>query len=182
MMQLDFEQIKELIPQRFPFIMIDRVLEIEPGKHAIAVKNVSGSDVFIPGHFPEKAIMPGALIIEAMAQTAIILFAYSKQQEILTSLHLTKEDKNNPPIPPLEKGGEGGFEVLSGVKNSKKPLYYFGSVKAGFLHPVVPGDQIKIKVVNVKSLPNNAYVSAEAFVADIKVSEAELAFSVKYEE
>ena len=143
-MQLDFEQIKELIPQRFPFIMIDRVLEIESGKHAIAVKNVSGSDVFIPGHFPEKAIMPGALIIEAMAQTAIILFAASKQ-------------------------GEG----------SKRPLYYFGSVKASFLHPVVPGDQIKIKVVNVKSLPHNAYVSAEAFVADIKVSEAELIFSVR---
>lgn len=74
-MELDFEKIKELIPQRFPFIMIDRVLEIEPGKHAVAVKNVSGNDIFFLGHFPEKAIMPGAAIIEAMAQTAIILFA-----------------------------------------------------------------------------------------------------------
>ena len=145
-MQLDFEQIKELLPQRFPFIMIDRVLEVEPGKHAIAVKNVSGSDVFIPGHFPEKAIMPGALIIEAMAQTAIILFAASKE---------TRKEIN------------------------KKPIYYFGSVKARFLHPVVPGDQLKIKVVNVKTLPNNAYVSAEAFVGDTKVSEAELIFSVR---
>ena len=147
-MQLDFEQIKELIPQRFPFIMIDRVLEIEPGKHAIAVKNVSGSDVFIPGHFPEKAIMPGALIIEAMAQTAIILFAASKE---------TRKEIN------------------------KKPIYYFGSVKARFLHPVVPGDQLKIKVVNVKTLPNNAFVSAEAFVDDKIVTEAELVFSVKDE-
>jgi len=146
MMQLDFEQIKELIPQRFPFIMIDRVLEVEPGKHAVAIKNVSGNDVFIPGHFPEKAIMPGALIIEAMAQTAIILFAASKR---------------------------------SGEETVKKPLYYFGSVKARFLHPVVPGDQLKIKVVNVKTLPNNAYVSAEAFVGDTKVSEAELIFSVR---
>jgi len=147
-MQLDFEQIKELIPQRFPFIMIDRVLEIESGKHAIAVKNVSGSDVFIPGHFPEKAIMPGALIIEAMAQTAIILFAASKE---------TRKEIN------------------------KKPIYYFGSVKARFLHPVVPGDQLKIKVVNVKTLPNNAFVSAEAFVDDKIVTEAELVFSVKDE-
>ncbi len=146
-MKLDFEGIKELIPQRFPFIMIDKVLELEPGKYAIAVKNVSGNDAFIPGHFPEKAIMPGALIVEAMAQTAIILFAADKQRE----------------------------------GSSRKSLYYFGSVKARFLHPVVPGDQIKIKAVNVKSLPNNAYVSAEASVDDKIVTEAELVFSVKDE-
>ena len=80
-MQLDFEEIKKLIPQRFPFIMIDKVLELEPGKQAVAVKNVSGNDMVFLGHFPEKAIMPGALIIEAMAQTAIILFASSGKKE-----------------------------------------------------------------------------------------------------
>ncbi len=145
-MQLDFEQIKKLIPQRFPFIMIDKVLELEPGRHAVAVKNVSGNDIFFLGHFPEKAIMPGAAIIEAMAQTAIILFASEK------------------------KGGD-----------EKRPLYYFGSVKARFLHPVVPGDQLVIKVASVKTLPTGAYVSAEAFVNEKKVSEAELVFSVKNE-
>lgn len=146
-MQLDFEEIKKLIPQRFPFIMIDKVLEVEPGKAATAVKNVSGNETFFLGHFPEKAIMPGALIIEAMAQTAIILFATEKEKKV----------------------------------DDKKPIYYFGSVKARFLHPVVPGDQLKIKAVNVKSLPNGAFVSAEAFVDDKKVSEAELVFSVKDE-
>jgi 3-hydroxyacyl-[acyl-carrier-protein] dehydratase len=146
-MQLDFEEIKKLIPQRFPFIMIDRVLEIEPGKHATAVKNISGNDMVFLGHFPEKAIMPGALIIEAMAQTAIILFA---------------------------TGGKSEY-------GDKKPLYFFGSVKARFLHPVVPGDQMKIRVENVKSLPSGSYVSGEAFVDDVKVSEAELVFSVKNE-
>ena len=74
-MQLDFEEIKKLIPQRFPFIMIDKVLEVEPGKEALAVKNISGNDIFFLGHFPEKAIMPGVAIIEAMAQTSIVLFA-----------------------------------------------------------------------------------------------------------
>jgi 3-hydroxyacyl-[acyl-carrier-protein] dehydratase len=146
-MQLDFEEIQKHIPQRFPFIMIDRVLEIEPGKHAIAVKNISGNDMVFLGHFPERAIMPGALILEAMAQTAIILF--------------TTNSKN---------------------KNvGKKPLYYFGSVKARFFHPAVPGDQLKIKVVNVKSLPNGAYVSGEAFVDEKKITEAELVFSVQDE-
>ncbi len=145
-MQLDFEEVKRLIPQRFPFIMIDKVLEIEPGKHVIAVKNISGNDMVFLGHFPEKAVMPGALILEAMAQTAIILFAAGKEKE------------------------EG-----------KKPMYYFGSVKARFLHPAVPGDQLKIRVENVKSLPTGAYVSGEAFVDGKKITEAELVFSVKNE-
>jgi 3-hydroxyacyl-[acyl-carrier-protein] dehydratase len=144
-MQLDFEEIKKLIPQRFPFIMIDRIVELVPGKHAVAVKNISGNDMVFLGHFPEKAVMPGALIIEAMAQTAIILFATSG------------------------KNDSGG----------KKPLYYFGSVKARFLHPAVPGDQLRIRVENVKSLPNGAYVSGEAFVGEKKISEAELVFSVQ---
>jgi 3-hydroxyacyl-[acyl-carrier-protein] dehydratase len=146
-MQLDFEEIKKLIPQRFPFIMIDRVLEIEPGKHATAVKNISGNDMVFLGHFPEKAIMPGALILEAMAQTAIILFA---------------------------TGGKNGSD-------NKNPLYFFGSVKARFLHPAVPGDQMKIRVENVKTLPTTVFVSGEVFVDDKKIAEAELVFSVKNE-
>jgi 3-hydroxyacyl-[acyl-carrier-protein] dehydratase len=146
-MQLDFEEIKKLIPQRFPFIMIDKILEVEPGKRAVSIKNISGNDILFLGHFPEKAVFPGAAIIEAMAQTAIILFAIS----------------------------EGKTE------HKKRPLYYFGSVKARFLNPVVPGDQIKITVTNVKSLPSVSYVSAEAFVDDSKISEAELVFSVKDE-
>lgn len=144
-MQVDFEEIKKLIPQRFPFIMIDRIIEIEPGKHAVAIKNISGNDMVFLGHFPDKAIMPGALILEAMAQTAIVLFA------------LTNKHDNR----------------------GKTPLYYFGSVKARFLQPAVPGDQLKIKVLNVKSLPTGAFVSGEAFVDDKKITEAELVFSVQ---
>jgi 3-hydroxyacyl-[acyl-carrier-protein] dehydratase len=144
-MTLDFEEIKKLIPQRFPLIMIDKVLELEPGKEAIAIKNISGNDIFFLGHFPDIAIMPGVAIIEAMAQTAIILFAAGEK---------------------------------TGAHN---PLYFLGSVKARFYHPVVPGDCLKIKAVTVKSLPSGAYVSAEASVEDTKVSEAELVFSVKYE-
>jgi 3-hydroxyacyl-[acyl-carrier-protein] dehydratase len=146
-MQLDFEEIKKYVPQRFPFLMIDRVLEIEPGKHAVAIKNISGNDMVFLGHFPDKAIMPGALIIEAMAQTAIILFAVQRER----------------------KEGE------------KPPIYYFGSVKARFLHPAVPGDQLMIRVENVKSLPTGAYVSGEAFVGDKKISVAELVFSIRNE-
>ncbi len=145
-MTMSFEEIKKILPQRFPFIMIDKVVELDPGKSAIAIKNISGNDIFFLGHFPDKAIMPGAAIIEAMAQASIILFASAKDNS-----------------------------------NGKPQLYLFGSVKARFHHPVVPGDQLKIKVVNVKSLPNGAFVSGEAFVDDRKVSEAELVFSVQNE-
>jgi 3-hydroxyacyl-[acyl-carrier-protein] dehydratase len=180
MMQLNFEQIKELIPQRFPFIMIDKVLEVEPGKEAIAIKNVSGNEKFFIGHFPDNAIMPGALIIEAMAQTAIILFAAKRSNPSESPSSAALEKGSITSSPTLERGGEGGFsDEKKGSHN--QPIYFLGSVKARFFHPVVPGDQLKIKAVNVKSLPNGAYVSAEAFVDDKKVSEAELVFSVRDE-
>ena len=146
-MELDIKAINKLIPQRYPFLMIDRVLHLESGREAVAVKNVSINEPFFAGHFPETPVMPGALIIEAMAQTAIILFA-------------------------------SGNEVAG---EDTKSLYYFGSCKARFLHPVVPGDQLRIKVVNVKSLPAGAYVSGEAFVDNKKVAEAEMVFSMKNE-
>jgi 3-hydroxyacyl-[acyl-carrier-protein] dehydratase len=71
---LNIEQIQRILPQRYPFLMIDRVIELEPTRKVVAVKNVSTNDGFFEGHFPGKPIMPGVLIIEAMAQAAIILF------------------------------------------------------------------------------------------------------------
>ena len=71
-MQLDIEHIKNLIPQRYPFIMIDRILDIEPGKRATALKNVSGNEEFFQGHFPENPIMPGALILEAIEEPLLV--------------------------------------------------------------------------------------------------------------
>ena len=69
-MVLDILQIKERIKHRFPFLMIDRVLELEEGKSCTALKNVTGNEAYFQGHFPEKPIFPGVLIVEAMAQTA----------------------------------------------------------------------------------------------------------------
>lgn len=76
--RLDFEQIKEIIPQRFPFAMLDRVIKIEPNQRIIGVKNLSGNEWFYQGHFPKKAVTPGAMICEAIAQTGIIFFHFSR--------------------------------------------------------------------------------------------------------
>ena len=80
-MILTFEQIKKLLPQRFPFLMLDRITEYMPDKKIIGVKNVTGNAIFFQGHFPEEAVMPGALILEAMAQTAIIYFKLSQNSQ-----------------------------------------------------------------------------------------------------
>jgi len=71
---LDFEALKKAIPHRYPFLLIDRVTITEADKSAVGIKSVSGNEPFFQGHFPEKAIMPGVLIVEAMAQVACALF------------------------------------------------------------------------------------------------------------
>lgn len=70
---LDINQIKNLLPHRYPFLLLDRVIEVVPGKSLKAVKNVTINEPFFAGHFPQKPLMPGVLIIEAMAQGAAIL-------------------------------------------------------------------------------------------------------------
>lgn len=70
---MDVEAIRSYLPQRYPFLLLDRVLEVEPGKRAMGYKNVTINEEFFNGHFPGKPIMPGVLILEAMAQLAGVL-------------------------------------------------------------------------------------------------------------
>jgi len=78
---LDIQEIMKLLPHRYPFIMIDRILELIPGEKVIALKNVTINEPFFQGHFPANPIMPGVLIIEAMGQAGAILAAKSLEQE-----------------------------------------------------------------------------------------------------
>jgi len=70
---LDIEQIRSFLPHRYPMLLVDRILEIEPGKRAVGLKNVTINEDFFNGHFPQQAMMPGVLILEAMAQVAGVL-------------------------------------------------------------------------------------------------------------
>lgn len=65
-------EIQNIIPHRYPFLLIDKVIEVEPGKRAVGIKNVTANEPFFQGHFPGNPIMPGVLIVEALAQTACV--------------------------------------------------------------------------------------------------------------
>ena len=82
----DINEIMKLLPHRYPFIMVDRILELIPGKKVIALKNVTINEPFFQGHFPENPIMPGVLIIEAMGQAGAVLAAKSLERESHGSL------------------------------------------------------------------------------------------------
>ena len=75
---MTIEEIKEYLPHRFPFLLIDRVLSFEKDKRIVALKNVTVNEPYFPGHFPHFAVMPGVLIVEAMAQAAAVLSLKSR--------------------------------------------------------------------------------------------------------
>jgi 3-hydroxyacyl-[acyl-carrier-protein] dehydratase len=78
---LDNMEIRKIIPHRFPFLLVDKVLELEAGVRIKAIKNVSCNEPFFQGHFPEYALMPGVLIVEALAQTAGIAVAVMEENK-----------------------------------------------------------------------------------------------------
>ncbi|HXQ54067.1 MAG TPA: 3-hydroxyacyl-ACP dehydratase FabZ [Stellaceae bacterium] len=75
--EIDILRIMQLIPHRYPFLMIDRVVDVTTGEAATGLKNVSINEFYFQGHFPQQPVMPGVLIIEAMAQTAAVLVVHS---------------------------------------------------------------------------------------------------------
>lgn len=80
-MELDVRDIQKIIPHRFPFLLIDRVVELKPNEKLVAIKNVSINEQHFVGHFPEEKVMPGVLIVEAMAQAGCVYFYYSKNMQ-----------------------------------------------------------------------------------------------------
>jgi 3-hydroxyacyl-[acyl-carrier-protein] dehydratase len=138
---IGYNEIRDMLPHGEPFILVDRVLELESGKRIKCLKNITGSDPWFRGHFPHFAVMPGVLILEAIAQSALILFIKS-----------------------IEKFGD--------------KVGVLGGVKANFLKPVKPGDQLVIEVFIEKMISRGGIIHAIASVNGEKVVNANMTFGV----
>jgi 3-hydroxyacyl-[acyl-carrier-protein] dehydratase len=134
---LDIAQIMRAIPHRYPFLLIDRVVDLQHNYTATGIKNVSINENFFQGHFPHHPVMPGVLIIESMAQTAAVL--------VVQTLGPDAQGK----------------------------LVYFMSIDAAkFRKPVVPGDQMRVRVEKQKQRGNIWKFAGEAMVEGKTVAEA----------
>ncbi len=100
--QLDIEKILGILPHRYPFLLVDRVLELEKGKSITAIKNVTYNEHFFQGHFPVKKVMPGVLIIESVAQAGGILLYHSipDPENVLVFLSAIHNAKFRKPVIP----------------------------------------------------------------------------------
>lgn len=90
---IDIKGIMEILPHRYPFLLVDRIIELEPGKTVTALKNVTMNEPFFQGHFPGEPVMPGVLILEAMAQTGSILSCLSDNTMIGRLVYFAGVDK-----------------------------------------------------------------------------------------
>ena len=100
---LEIEAIKKILPHRYPFLLVDRILELEPGKRAVGIKNVTANEPQFQGHFPNNPVMPGVLVLEGMAQTAGVLCVRSRpghgKPKLVYFLTIDKAKFRKPVVP-----------------------------------------------------------------------------------
>ena len=138
----DVEAVRRRLPHRYPFLLVDGIEESGPG-YAVGVKNVTVNESFFQGHFPERAIMPGVLIAEALLQTSAFLGAPREAE------------RGNG------GGGAGTEEPRAGAEGPGRQLFCAG-IHLRFHRPVVPGDRLRLEVRLVRRIGSVARVKAVA--------------------
>jgi 3-hydroxyacyl-[acyl-carrier-protein] dehydratase len=137
---MNIHDVMRHLPHRYPFLLVDRVLECEPGKSIVALKNVTMNEPHFPGHFPHYPVMPGVLILEALAQTAAIL----------------------------------SYVTENKVPDDSSVVYFAGIDGARFKKPVMPGDQLILKVELLRNMRGIWKYATRAEVDGELVAEAEM--------
>ena len=141
---IDVKEIMQILPHRYPFLLVDRIESLKEGEEIVGIKNVSANEPFFVGHFPGNPIMPGVLIIEAMAQVGGVLAFHSSPKEWAGSL-----------------------------------VYFMGIDKVRFRKPVVPGDQLRLKLTTIRQKQKVFKMRGEAYVEGTLVAEAELMAAIE---
>ena len=145
-MVLDKDEVQAIIPHRPPFLWIDRVEELKPGEHCIAVAFIDPANPIFSGHFPGNAILPGVLIIESAAQTAAVMLG-------------SVETEAEAPAPQINRNDT---HLLASVN------------KFRFLKPVKPGDTMRIEISKIGELGTMVSVEAMIWVEKEVVAKGEL--------
>jgi 3-hydroxyacyl-[acyl-carrier-protein] dehydratase len=140
---LKVEEILRFLPHRYPFLLVDRVIALEPGKSIVAIKNVTANESFFEGHFPEVKIMPGVLIVEAVAQAGGILLYHSlpdaaKKLVVLSKLKNIKFRKIVVPGDQIRLEAEivkarARFAVIRGRAIVDKEIVVEGEISAAII-------------------------------------------------
>jgi 3-hydroxyacyl-[acyl-carrier-protein] dehydratase len=142
--RLDSDEVGRLLPHRHPFLLLDRVLELDPPKRAVGLKNVTIAEPWFSGHFPGRAILPGVLLTECLAQLAGVLVAVTEASASSTTA-----------------SAEGGG-VLAEIK------------KFRFRHPILPGDQVRLEVTLSGQMGKAREFACQAFVAGTRAAHGTL--------
>ncbi|MDD2366226.1 MAG: 3-hydroxyacyl-ACP dehydratase FabZ [Desulfuromonadaceae bacterium] len=119
---LGINEIMKILPHRYPFLMVDKIVELEVGKKIVGTKNVTINEPFFQGHFPGHPVMPGVLVIEAMAQVSAIL-AYSSDESIRSKITYFTGIDNARFRKPVLPGDQLRFEV--NVTGCKRGIWFF---------------------------------------------------------
>ncbi len=123
---MDIYEILDHLPHRFPFLLVDRVLDYKPGEYLVAVKNVSVNEPFFPGHFPQRPVFPGVLIMEALAQaTGLLAFKTQGKKPDGTSLYYFAGIDNCRFKRPVQPGDQLILEVK--LLATKRSIWKFSA-------------------------------------------------------
>lgn len=144
-MRIESQMISKLLPHKYPFLLIDRVIQLDPGKSAVGIKNVTINEPYFTGHFPQEPIVPGVLIVESLAQLTAIMYSTGHFPEDTDWDHLEKAE-----IDYSEIASKVGY--LVDIKNVK------------FKQIVRPGDQMELRVYKKVQFGNLSQIKIEAYV------------------
>lgn len=155
---LDISVIMTMLPHRYPFLLLDRVIELEPGKSAVGIKNVTVNEPYFQGHFPGEPIVPGVLLLESLAQLTAVLYGAEALPEDTDWNHLSSDSFDG-----IDLAGKVGY--LAEIRNVK----YKALVK--------PGDQLELHAIRKTKVGQLSQIEVFACVNGQKVVEGMITVS-----